>query len=102
MTLKEARRDRKLSQKDLAAIVGISPTSLSFIENYKVFPRGKTRQRLRKVLGDVEFYPTSVLVGMIERFIGSEPQRGRFLKEHIDKVVQCIELDVVKFKQQSL
>lgn len=107
MTLKEARRQRKLSQKDLAAIVQISPTSLSFIENYKKFPRAETRKRLRKIFGnELELYPASVLVGMISRFIGSDPKlgpyRARFLKSEIDKVVQCIEFDIVKFKTTKL
>lgn len=103
MTLKEARRQRKLSQKDLAAIVGISSTSLSFIENYKKFPRATTRNRLQKIFGnELEFYPASVLVEMIVRFIGSDPkigvQRARFLKSEINRVVECIHLDVLKIK----
>ena len=47
MTLREARKRKGLTQKELAEIVGISSITLSLIENYKAFPRAETRGKLR-------------------------------------------------------
>lgn len=94
MTLREARKRKGYTQMELASLVGVSAISLCYIENYKVVPQAETKRKIREVLGDVEFYPVSVLEGMLYRCISSDrklaPQRGDFLKGYIDEVVQDI------------
>lgn len=106
MTLKQARKERGWTQVDLAALVGIHSVTLCLIENYKAVPQLKTKKRLQKIFGDeLEFLPASEVVRVVERFIGTNAdtasQRGQFLKEHIDKVIECIELDIMNLKQEQ-
>jgi DNA-binding XRE family transcriptional regulator len=52
MNVKQLREEKNLSQGQLAALIGISQTSLSAIETGKSVPRSTTLGRLKRVLAE--------------------------------------------------
>lgn len=50
-SLKELRNDRYLSVRDLAEMAGVTPATVSYIENGKTVPRQKSMRKLAAALG---------------------------------------------------
>jgi len=57
--LRELRLARRMSQLQLAAAAGTTPTLISFIERYGHVPRADLRRRLARALGvdEVDVWP---------------------------------------------
>ena len=58
-TLHEARTAKGLSLEKLSNLTGITPTNIHFLEHGKQFPNSKTRERLEKVLGRLDWFSTT-------------------------------------------
>lgn len=51
MNLKELRKSKKLTYRELSSITGLSRSSIFYIENGYVMPWKRTREKIEKALG---------------------------------------------------
>lgn len=118
--MKAARKRRGLTQKDLAAIIGVKQASLSQIESDKVTPLRKTLIAIGRALGD-DFGLDWVREGMTEsgpspptkkelaeemsvrefislKFGGKEIRRSR---EELDMLTKLLDAEVERIKREG-
>lgn len=57
-TLKVARANKNLNQSELAYVAEVSKVTLSHIENGKVQPQERTKEKIENVLGPVDWKRT--------------------------------------------
>ena len=120
LKVKEARKRRGLTQKDLAAIIGLKQASLSQIESGKVTPMRKTLIAIGRALDD-DFGMEWVREGMAEsgpspptrkelaeemsvrefislKFGGAEFRRSR---EELDMLTKLLDAEVERIKREG-
>lgn len=99
MTLKEARKGRGYTQKELAEIIGVSYVAVSLIERGRLFPKPKTRHRIEAVLNmDIQWpEPDGSVFRMMSQYIGQDPAKAKTLQRHINNHVDVISLNIKNY-----
>jgi predicted transcriptional regulator len=82
-TLREARKRQGLTQTELSRLTGIYQPNLQVIEAGKVIAQRKSRARIEKVLGKLDWVGTSSVKIRTGDFVKAEKQLKRLLSMFI-------------------
>ncbi len=97
-SLRQIRKDLRLTQKILSEMSGISQDHLSLIERGKYKPTEKTRQKIEKVLGHIDWVLTSGIKIENPDFHKAE----KMLKKVLGMTLTMNEIERLKFNKMIL
>ena len=101
--IRELRKEKDLSLRELAKRLGVSAAFLSDVELGRRFPSDKVLSGIARVLGtsveDLRSYDTRPPVQDLRRLTISDPQYGLAFRKVIDKKISA--QDLIKFAEKK-